>query len=70
VRRRKGYESHGTRGTIIKEWRYNRLYEQRNKEKRNKKTEKLGKGNLLKRRGTETNLTDYRTRYKDKKLLT
>jgi hypothetical protein len=37
VRKREGYESHDTRGTVIKERRFNRLYGQRSKEKKKKK---------------------------------
>jgi hypothetical protein len=70
MRKREGCESHGIRGTIIKERRFNRSYKQRNKEKRDRKTKKLGKGNLFKRRGTETNLVSHRSRRKDKELLT
>jgi hypothetical protein len=60
VRRRKGYELYNTRGTVVKEWRRSRPYRQRSREKRNRKTEELGRGNLPKRRGTETNLAGYR----------
>jgi hypothetical protein len=69
VRRRKGYESYNTRGIIIKEWRRSRLYKQRSREKRDKKTKKLSKGNLPKRRSTKTNLAGYRIRRKNKELL-
>jgi hypothetical protein len=68
VRKREGYESHDTRGTVIKERRFNRLYGQRSKEKKNKKIKKLGRGNLPKRRGTETNLADHRSRRKNGEL--
>jgi hypothetical protein len=68
VRRRKGCELHGTRGTVVKEWRYSRPYKQRSREKRDRKTEELGRGNLPKRRGTETNLAGYHTRRKDGEL--
>jgi hypothetical protein len=68
VRRRKGYELHGTRGTAVKEWRRGRLYKQRSREKRDGKTEELGRGNLLKRRDTETNLAGYRIRRKNEEL--
>jgi hypothetical protein len=68
VRRRKEYESYNTRGTVIKEWRRNRLYRQRSREKKNEKTEKLGRGNLPKRCNTKTNLAGYRIRRKDEEL--
>jgi hypothetical protein len=68
VRRREGCESYGTRGTVIKERRFNRSYGQRSKEKRDKKIKELGKGNLPKRRGTETNLAGHRSRRKDEEL--
>jgi hypothetical protein len=68
VRRRKGCESHGTRDTAVKEWRRGRLYGQRSREKRDRKTEELGRGNLPKRHGTKTNLAGYRIRRKDGEL--
>jgi hypothetical protein len=68
MRRRKGYELYDTRGTAVKEWRRGRPYRQRSREKRDGKTEKLGRGNLPKRRSTETNLADYRIRRKDGEL--
>jgi hypothetical protein len=68
VRRRKEYELYNTRGTVMKEWRRGRLYRQRYRGKRDRKTEELGRGNLPKRRDTETNLAGYRIRRKDGEL--
>jgi hypothetical protein len=68
VRRRKGCELYDTRGTAVKEWRRGRPYRQRSRKKRDGKIEELGKGNLPKRRGTETNLAGYRTRRKNGEL--
>jgi hypothetical protein len=68
VRRRKGCELHGTRGMAVKEWRRGRPYRQRSREKRDGKTEELGRGNLPKRRGTETNLAGYRIWRKNEEL--
>jgi hypothetical protein len=68
VRRRKGYELYDTRDTVVKEWRRGRLYKQRSREKRDKKTEELGRGNLPKRRSTEINLAGYHIRRKDEEL--
>jgi hypothetical protein len=68
VRRREGYELYNTRDIIVKERRFSRLYRQRSREKRDRKIKELGRGNLPKRRGTETNLAGYRIRRKDGEL--
>jgi hypothetical protein len=69
VRRREGCESHGTRDTVVEERRFNRSYGQCSREKRDRKIKELGRGNLPKRRGTETNLAGHRTRRKNRELL-
>jgi hypothetical protein len=68
VRRRKGYELYNTRDITVKERRFSRLYEQRSREKRDRKTKELGRGNLPKRRSKKTNLAGYHIRRKDKEL--